>query len=78
MINDAKKKEDLLKLRYFKGILGVLLILAGYMAGIMIKNWELDLMISSVTALLCVSMQCSNITQHHCYEDVRTSNEFFF
>ncbi len=35
-------------------------------------------MISSVTALLCVSMQCSNITQHHCYEDVRTSNEFSF
>ncbi|HDK7157231.1 TPA: ABC transporter permease [Clostridium botulinum] len=56
MINAAKRKEDLPKLRYFKGILGVLLILAGYMAGIMIKSWELDLMLSSVTALLCVSI----------------------
>ncbi|MGO5064798.1 MULTISPECIES: FtsX-like permease family protein [unclassified Clostridium] len=56
MINAAKKKEDLPKLRYFKGISGILLILAGYMAGIMIKSWELDLMLSSVTALLCVSI----------------------
>jgi putative ABC transport system permease protein len=56
MINATKEKEDLPKLRYFKGILGVLLILAGYMAGIMIKSWDLDLMISSVTALLCVSI----------------------
>ncbi len=56
MINATKKKEDLLKLRYFKGILGILLILAGYMVGVMIKNWELDLIISSVTALLCVSI----------------------
>ncbi len=55
MINAAKRKEDLPKLRYFKGILGVLLILAGYIVGVMIKSWELDLMISSVTALLCVS-----------------------
>ncbi|ENK1244173.1 ABC transporter permease [Clostridium botulinum] len=56
MINAAKKKEDIPKLRYFKGISGILLILAGYMAGIMIKSQELDLMISSVTALLCVSI----------------------
>lgn len=56
MINATKEKEDLPKLRYFKGILGVLLILAGYMAGIMIKSWDLDLMLSSVTALLCVSI----------------------
>ncbi|APH14280.1 ftsX-like permease family protein [Clostridium sporogenes] len=55
MINAAKKKEDLPKLRYFKGILGVLLILTGYIVGVMIKSWELDLMISSVTALVCVS-----------------------
>ncbi|ENK0838327.1 ABC transporter permease [Clostridium botulinum] len=55
MINAAKRKEDLPKLRYFKGISGVLLILAGYIVGVMIKSWELDLMISSVTALLCVS-----------------------
>ncbi len=56
MINAAKKKEDLPKLRYFKGILGVLLILTGYIVGVMIKSWELDLMISSVTALVCVSI----------------------
>lgn len=56
MINATKEKEDIPKLRYFKGILGVLLILAGYMAGIMIKSWDLDLMLSSVTALLCVSI----------------------
>ncbi|MGJ0906758.1 FtsX-like permease family protein [Clostridium botulinum] len=55
MINAAKRKEDLPKLRYFKGILGVLLILVGYIVGLMIKSWELDLMISSVTALVCVS-----------------------
>ncbi|WP_061332807.1 FtsX-like permease family protein, partial [Clostridium botulinum] len=56
MINAAKRKEDFPKLRYFKGISGVLLILAGYIVGVMIKNWELDLMISSVTALVCVSI----------------------
>ncbi len=56
MINATKEKEDLPKLRYFKGISGVLLILAGYIVGIMIKSWEIDLMLSSVTALLCVSI----------------------
>ncbi|MGH4139941.1 ABC transporter permease [Clostridium sp.] len=56
MINATKKKEDLPKFRYFKGILGVLLILAGYLVGIMIKRWELDLLFSSMTALLCVSI----------------------
>ncbi len=55
MINAAKEKEDLPKLRYFKGILGVLLILAGYIVGIMIKRWEFDLLISSMTALLCAA-----------------------
>ncbi|MBU3099430.1 MULTISPECIES: FtsX-like permease family protein [Clostridium] len=56
MINATKEKEDLQKLRYFKGILGVLLILAGYLVGVMIKIWDLDLMFSSMTALLCVSI----------------------
>lgn len=56
MINAAKEKENLPKLRYFKGTLGGLLILAGYTAGIMIKRWELDLLISSMTAVLCVSI----------------------
>ncbi|MBU3201321.1 ABC transporter permease [Clostridium estertheticum] len=56
MINATKEKENLQKLRYFKGILGVLLILAGYLVGVMIKRWDLDLMFSSMTALLCVSI----------------------
>jgi len=56
MINATKEKEDLPKLRCFKGILGVLLILFGYLVGIMIKTWELDLLFSSMTALLCVSI----------------------
>ncbi|MBW9147191.1 ABC transporter permease [Clostridium sp. CM028] len=56
MINATKEKEELPKLRYFKGILGVLLILAGYLVGVMIKRWELDLLFSSMTALLCVSI----------------------
>ncbi|MBX4259635.1 ABC transporter permease [Clostridium estertheticum] len=56
MINATKEKENLQKLRYFKGILGILLILAGYLVGVMIKRWDLDLMFSSMTALLCVSI----------------------
>ncbi|MBX4266641.1 FtsX-like permease family protein [Clostridium estertheticum] len=56
MINATKEKENLQKLRYFKGSLGVLLILAGYLVGVMIKRWDLDLIFSSMTALLCVSI----------------------
>ncbi|MBU3186763.1 FtsX-like permease family protein [Clostridium estertheticum] len=56
MINATREKENLQKLRYFKGILGVLLILAGYLVGVMIKRWDLDLIFSSMTALLCVSI----------------------
>lgn len=56
MINAAREKEDIPKLRYFKGILGILLILAGYIAAIMIRTWELDLLLSSMAAVLCVSM----------------------
>ena len=56
MINAAKEKEDIPKLRYFKGILGVILILAGYITAIMIRRWELDLLISSMAAVLCVSI----------------------
>jgi putative ABC transport system permease protein len=56
MINAAKEKENLPKLRCFKGSLGVLLILAGYAAAIMIKRWHLDLMFTSIAALLCVSI----------------------
>ncbi|NMM65879.1 ABC transporter permease [Clostridium sp. P21] len=56
MINAVKVKEEIPKLRYFKGILGVILILAGYVAAIMIKKWEIDLMLSSMAALLCVSV----------------------
>ncbi|MBW9154102.1 ABC transporter permease [Clostridium estertheticum] len=56
MINATREKENLQKLRYFKGIWGVLLILAGYLVGVMIKRWDLDLMFSSMTALLCVSI----------------------
>ncbi|WP_368488807.1 FtsX-like permease family protein [Clostridium sp. BJN0013] len=56
MINALKEKEELPSLRYFKGILGLMLILAGYLVAIMIKKWEIDLMLSSMTALLCVSI----------------------
>lgn len=56
MINAAKEKEGIPKLRYFKGILGVFLILAGYTVAIMIKRWELDLLLSSMAAVLCVSI----------------------
>ncbi|NNU77615.1 FtsX-like permease family protein [Clostridium estertheticum] len=56
MINATREKENLQKLRYFKGIWGVLLILAGYLVGVMIKRWDLDLIFSSMTALLCVSI----------------------
>jgi putative ABC transport system permease protein len=56
MINATKQKESLPKLRYIKGILGVILILAGYLAGVMIRRWNLDLLVSSMTALLGVSI----------------------
>lgn len=56
MINAAKEKEDIPKLRYFKGIFGVFLILAGYTVAIMIKKWELDLLLSSMATVLCVSI----------------------
>lgn len=56
MINAVREKEELPNLRYFKGILGVILILEGYLAAVMIKRWEIDLMISCMAALLCVSI----------------------
>ncbi|MBX4271192.1 FtsX-like permease family protein [Clostridium estertheticum] len=56
MINATREKENLQKLRYFKGIWGGLLILAGYLVGVMIKRWDIDLIFSSMTALLCVSI----------------------
>ncbi|MBU3137344.1 ABC transporter permease [Clostridium gasigenes] len=56
MINATKQKESLPKLRYIKGILGVVLILAGYLVGVMIKRWNIDLIVSSMAALLCVSI----------------------
>lgn len=56
MINAKKEKENLPKLRYFKGISGVLLIIFGYITAIMIKEWDLDLIIAAMTALLCVSI----------------------
>ncbi len=56
MINAAKEKDDIPNLRYFKGILGVFLILAGYIAAMMIRRWELDLLLSSMAAVLCVSI----------------------
>lgn len=54
MINVKKEKENFLKLRYFKGILGVLLIIFGYIIVIMIKEWDLDLIIVVMIVLLCV------------------------
>jgi putative ABC transport system permease protein len=56
MINATKEKEELPKLSYFKGSIGILLIFVGYIVGIMIKSWNLDLMLSSITALFSVSI----------------------
>lgn len=56
MMNAVKLKEGPQRLKYFKGVLGITLILFGYAAAVMIKKWEIDLMLSSVLALLCVSI----------------------
>lgn len=56
MINATKEKESAVKLRYFKGLLGLSLIFIGYTVAIMIRKWELDLIISSMIAVICVSI----------------------
>ncbi len=54
MVNAVKQRNTLPKLNYFKGVLGILLILTGYISGLNLKRWDLDLLGSSMTAVVAV------------------------
>lgn len=54
MVNAVKQRNTLPKLNYFKGVLGILLILTGYISGLNLKCWDLDLLGSSMTAVVAV------------------------
>jgi putative ABC transport system permease protein len=56
MINAAKKNSTVPKLNYTKGILGILLIIGGYIIGINIRQKEIDLLIASTSTLIMVCL----------------------
>ncbi|MDO4535719.1 MAG: ABC transporter permease, partial [Clostridium perfringens] len=56
MINATKRKSTVPKLNYGKGILGVVLIVIGYIIGLHVKKWEIDLMVATMSTLILVCM----------------------
>lgn len=54
MLNATKRKSIVPKLNYVRGILGVILIIIGYIIGLQVKNWEIDLMLASMSTLILV------------------------
>jgi len=56
MINATKRKSTAPKLNYGKGILGVVLIIVGYIIGLNVKKWEIDLMVATMSTLILVCL----------------------
>lgn len=54
LINAAKKKSSVPKLNYIKGISGVLLIIAGYIIAIIVRQQELELFLAAMSTLIMV------------------------
>lgn len=55
MLNAAKEKPSPPNFNYKKGILGVLLIAAGYVIALNFKPWDLDLLLATMAILILVS-----------------------
>ncbi|CAM3708647.1 ABC transporter permease [Mesobacillus zeae] len=56
MLNAAKEKPSKPRFSYKKGVLGVILIAAGYVLALNFKHWNLDLLIASMSILVLVSL----------------------
>ena len=56
MLNAAKGKPSPPNFSYKKGILGILLIAAGYVVALNFKPWGLDLLLSTMAILILVSL----------------------
>ncbi|NKF08830.1 ABC transporter permease [Clostridium gasigenes] len=56
LLNALNESSEVPKLNYLKGIIGVLLILVGYIIGISIRIVELDLLIGTMSCLILVSI----------------------